>query len=155
MPEVRLLPRFVTLVGMALLVGACASNPDDPDNPHRLGNPCLGNGAGSTSRQAPIVCVDNTARTLRVSPETVTVHDSMQENRSSGVMLHWFTTTAPSGDLKLEIEAGCVTAHECDRGHCWARSIPGAAKTCKYDVWITGDQHERLDPTIIIQPCCT
>jgi hypothetical protein len=48
-----------------------------------------------------------------------------------------------------------VTAHECSRGHCWARTIPGAGKTCKYDVWITGDQHDRLDPTIIIQPCCS
>ncbi|HEX2060558.1 MAG TPA: hypothetical protein VHK90_07445, partial [Thermoanaerobaculia bacterium] len=59
------------------------------------------------------------------------------------------------GDLQLEIEPGCVTQQQCDgRGHCWARSIPGSASRCKYDVWINGGNHDRLDPTIVITGCC-
>lgn len=154
MPEVRLVPRYVTLIAMALLIGACAAHSTDPDNNILGGNPCANNGRGSSSRQAPIVCVDDSERTLTVSPEPVAVHDSLQSDRSAGVMMHWWTTSG-SGDLRLEIERGCVTEHECSRGHCWARSIPGASKTCKYDVWIENGPHDRLDPTIIIQPCCS
>jgi hypothetical protein len=53
------------------------------------------------------------------------------------------------------VEPGCVGDVRCDgRGHCSARAVAGAARSCKYDVWINGGDHDRLDPTIVISPCC-
>ena len=153
MSELRFLPRWIVLFGIALTIAGCASRPaDDMGGGKPFGGPCS-SGAGDTNRQAPIVCVDDSARTLVVSPDPVTVHDSMSAQRSSGVMMHWYTRSG-TGDLQVEIEPGCVTETKCDRpGHCSARTMPGSAKSCKYDVWVTG-KSDRLDPTIVVTTCC-
>lgn len=150
MSVVRMLPRCLVLLSLAFLAACAGHHPGGSGN----GNPCL-NGNGSSSRQAPIVCVDDSARVLSVSPEPVTVHDVLESDRRSPVAVHWYTKSG-AGDLQLEIAPGCVTPPQCDgRGHCWARSLPGATGKCKYDVWIEGGRHDRLDPTIVLSTCCS
>jgi hypothetical protein len=153
------LSRIVVLLCTPLWIAACAARPVPPDgggNPGGTGlRPCS-NGNAASTRQAPIVCVDDSARTLRVSPDPVEMHHVLKADRRSPVMVHWFTTSG-AGDLHVEIEPGCVTETRCDsKGHCSARTMPGTSRgRCKYDVWIEDGQHERLDPTIVISPCCT
>lgn len=145
----RLSPVALLLVTIIALAG-CSSRDAGP----AAASPCR-DGNGSTNRQAPIVCVDDSARKLSVSPEPVRVHDVLESDRRSPVTVHWYTVSG-GGDLQLEIEPGCVSRQQCDgRGHCWAQSVPGANRECKYDVWINGGNHDRLDPTVVIQPCCT
>ncbi|HYH08882.1 MAG TPA: hypothetical protein VEK11_17650 [Thermoanaerobaculia bacterium] len=151
MSMVRLLPRVLVLLVLPFAIAGCASQAGG-STPMR-GNPCT-SGNGSDNRQAPIVCVDDSNRVLSVWPEPVTVHDVLKEDMRTPVMVHWFTRSG-GGDLQLEIEPGCVARHQCDgRGHCWARSMPGSKSSCKYDVWINGGNHDRLDPTIVITGCC-
>jgi hypothetical protein len=152
MAVVRLVPRGLALLAVVFMIAGCASQNSSGGNPIR-GNPCL-TGNGSTNRQAPIVCVDDSARTLSVWPEPVVVHDVLESDRKSPVALHWFTKSG-DGDLQIEMEPGCVSNVQCDgRGHCWSRTIPGSKSRCKYDVWINGGNHERLDPTVVITGCC-
>jgi len=151
---------LVILLSMLFLTTCTASQdaagtqPVSPTvSPSRAGNPCT-SGRGSDNRQAPIVCVDDSRRTLSVSPDPVRVHNVLRGDMRSPVMIHWWTQSG-GGDLELEIADGCVTDLDCSRpGHCSARTLPGAGKSCKYDVWITGGNHDRLDPTIVIEPCC-
>jgi hypothetical protein len=145
--------RVVLLLVTMVWIAGCAGQGGGPTVSG--GSPCA-NGNGSENRQAPIVCVDDSQRTLSVSPEPVHVHDSLESNGTQPVIVHWFTKSG-GGDLRIEIEPGCVIRESCDgRGHCWARSVPGKdRRECKYDVWINGGQHDRLDPTVVIQPCCT
>lgn len=151
MSVVRLVPRGLALLAVLLVIAGCASQ-SGGGNPLR-GNPCL-SGPGSNNRQAPIVCVDDSTRTLSVWPEPVMVHDVAEGDRATPVTVHWFTKSG-AGDLQLEIEPGCVSRQQCDgQGHCWAKSVPGASKRCKYDVWINGGNHDRLDPTVVITGCC-
>jgi YD repeat-containing protein len=149
------LSRVVVLLCTPMFLTACAARDVAPANAGLRPSPCSNNNAVST-RQAPVVCVDDSARTLRVTPDPVETHNVLAADRKSPVMLHWYTTSG-GGDLQLEIEPGCVTEQRCDgRGHCSARTLPKATKTqCKYDVWINGGNHDRLDPTIVISPCCT
>ncbi len=151
--------RIVFLLLTPVWIAGCASRggtdtqPGPPPGIMRS-SPCRENPQGETNRQAPIICVDDSARTLTVSPDPVVLHDVLEADRSSPVVLHWFTTSG-TGDLQLEIDPGCVEAQRCDgNGHCTARSRPRSTQRCKYDVWINGGNHERLDPTIIISPCC-
>lgn len=152
------LSRIVFLLLIPAWIAGCAARGGTTDTQPApgitAGSPCRGNSAGEANRQAPIVCVDDSARTLSVSPDPVDVHDVLQGDRSSPVVLQWFTTSG-SGDLQLEVDPGCVQDVRCDgRGHCTARTVPRAARSCKYDVWINGGNHDRLDPTIVISPCC-
>jgi hypothetical protein len=152
------LSRIVFLLLPPILIAGCASRgatDTQPGGPGIMrGSPCATSPAGETSRQAPIVCVDDSARTLSVRPDPIVVHDVLEGDRSSPVVLQWFTTSG-TGDLQVEVEPGCVESVRCDgRGHCTARSVPRASRSCKYDVWINGGNHDRLDPTIIISPCC-
>lgn len=138
-------------VMVLFVLAGCAANQQSPGRTARA----CGNGVGSANRQAPVVCVDDRARTLSVSPEPITLHDTRSDDGKSPVMLHWFTRSG-SGDLQVEVEPGCVAEVKCDgNGHCQARSQPGASNACKYDVWINGGDHDRLDPTIVIVKCCT
>lgn len=153
MPFARL-PRVVLLLSAMLWLAGCAASDMSPSGTGPAGNPCA-NGNAAATRQAPIVCVDDSNRTLRVTPDPIETHDVLQADRRSPVMLHWYTNSG-RGDLQLEIAPGCVTRQKCDgRGHCWAQSVPGKSGQCKYDVWINGGNHDRLDPTIILTPCCT
>jgi hypothetical protein len=149
--------RIVLLLGAVLLVSSCASQQAVDGaaaaGPMR-GNPCTKK-AGSTDRNAPIVCVDDTGSALTVAPDPIRVHDVGASDRQP-VVLHWHTVSG-SNDLQIEIEPGCVTEMRCDgKGHCMARSLPRGddrtEKRCKYDVWT--DRHPRLDPDVIIVPCC-
>jgi hypothetical protein len=137
---------------LALIVFAgCASHNAAP--PGASGGPCA-NGNGVSNRQAPIICVDDRARKLAVDPDPITIHNVRKNDMASPVMVHWYTRSG-TGDLQLKIEEGCLAEIKCDgRGHCQARTEPKSLKSCKYDVWITGDQHELLDPTIVIVNCC-
>jgi hypothetical protein len=153
MSELRFLPRWIVLFGIALTIAGCASAPAvDMGGGKPFGGPCS-SPRGDANRQAPIVCVDDSSRTLVVSPDPVTVDDALSRDRKSPVMMHWFTRSG-TGDLQVEIEPGCVAEAKCDgRGHCSARTMPGSTKSCKYDVWVTG-KSERLDPTIVVTTCC-
>ncbi|HEY0156527.1 MAG TPA: hypothetical protein VGF28_04465 [Thermoanaerobaculia bacterium] len=159
MPVTGRLSRIAFLLLTPVWIAGCAARGGTDTGPApgiMRHSPCAANPKGETNRQAPIVCVDDSARTLTVSPEPVFVHDVLEGDRRSPVMLHWYTTSG-TGDLRVEIEPGCVEAQRCDgNGHCSARTRPGSNKQqCKYDVWINGGKHDRLDPTIIISPCCT
>ncbi len=150
--------RKLMLLGALLLVCMCAASsstgPDTGGGPSPLrGNPCASK-AGSTDRNAPIVCVDDTGATLSVSPDPIRVHDVGAADKMP-VVIHWYTVSG-ANDLHIEMEPGCITDTKCDvAGHCMARTMPRADKTekrCKYDVWT--DKHPRLDPEVIIIPCC-
>ena len=138
-------------VMVLFVLAGCAANQQSPGGSAAV----CGNGVGSANRQAPIICVDDSNRTLAVNPDPVTIHNVRKDDMASPVMVHWYTRSGP-GDLQLELEEGCVAQVKCDgRGHCQARTEPKSSKTCKYDVWITGDDHDRLDPTIVLTNCCT
>lgn len=154
MSEVRLVPRLLMVLVAVVLIAGCAARPmpDPSPSPFRA-NPCA-NGKAVSTKQAPIVCVDDSARTLRVFPDPVVVHDVSASDRATPVTLQWFTTSG-RGDVQLEIEPGCVANVRCNgRGHCTAQTVAGARKQCKYDVWITGGEHDRLDPTVVVDGCC-
>ena len=103
------------------------------------------------ARNAPIVCVDDTAATLSVHPDPITAHSVGQSDRQP-VVIHWWTRSG-SNALQLEIQPGCVTDVTCRGGHCTARTLPATErKQCKYDVWT--DKHPKLDPEVVIDPCC-
>jgi hypothetical protein len=152
MSEVRLVPRFLALPALALLIAGCAVRPDPGPNPLRA-NPCA-TGRAPVSKQAPIVCVDDSARTLVVFPDPVVVHNVKESDRTTPVTVQWLTRSG-TGDVQVLIEPGCLDKKSCDgRGKCKAETVPGAKRQCKYDVWITGGGHDRLDPEVQIEPCC-
>ena len=158
MSEVRLVPRLLALLVATLLIAGCAAN-----NPTRSGannsepvgdNPCATGKATGSSKQAPIVCVDDSARTLVVFPDPVVVHNVKESDRTTPVTVQWLTRSG-AGDVQVRIEPGCVDKKSCDgKGKCTAETVPGAKKRCKYDVWITGGAHDRLDPTVDVGECC-
>lgn len=141
MPQMlRVCPILVLLV---FFIAGCAAYHDATG-----GGVC----AGEPNPQSPIVCVDDSVRTLTVNPDPITI-DDVQGGQP--ITLVWKTESG-RGDLQVEMkDPGCVTDVNCPgNGRCTARSIPGASKSCKYDVWINGGNHDRLDPTVVIQPCC-
>lgn len=150
--------RYLMLLGVVLFVCSCASQSAVPGGGSSgtttlRGNPCASK-AGSVDRNAPLVCVDDTGATLSVAPDPIRVHDVGAADKLP-VIVHWRTVSG-SNDLRVEIEPGCVTETRCEgKGHCMARTLPRADRTekrCKYDVWT--DKHPRLDPDVIIVPCC-
>lgn len=159
MSEVRLVPRLLALLVATLLIAACAAN----NNAARSGaansgpvdaNPCATGKATGSTKQAPIVCVDDSARTLVVFPDPVVVHNVKASDRKTPVTVQWLTKSG-TGDVQVLIQPGCLDKKSCDgKGKCTAETVPGAEKKCKYDVWITGGGHDRLDPEVDIQPCC-
>jgi hypothetical protein len=82
--------------------------------------------------------------------------DVQASDKTSPVEVKWYTKSG-TGDVQVAIEPGCVTDQSCDgRGKCKAKTMKGGKTRCKYDVWIAGDpSHDRLDPTVVITPCCT
>jgi hypothetical protein len=161
--------RHFVLLGVLLFVCMCASQPATDTTAATAataaapggtalsraaaGNPCANNGKGSENRNAPIVCVDDTGATLTVSPDPIRIHDVGAADRAP-VVIHWHTVSG-ANDLNIEIEPGCITEMNCSGGHCRARTTPRNDKTekrCKYDIWT--DKHPRLDPDLIVIPCC-
>lgn len=157
MSEVRFVLRGVLLVTAALVLMTCSSSNDSAGTsvapgggPTRMAGPC-GSGVGKADRNAPIVCVDDTGGTLKVHPDPITAHSVGQTDRQP-VMLHWWTRSG-GNELNIEIQPGCVTDVKCSGGHCSARTLPMTSQTkCKYDIWT--DKHPKLDPDIIVDPCC-
>lgn len=152
--------RCLVVLGVCLVFCACASPPVRPvvdsTQSTELDNPCRpGTGSGgSLLINAPVVCVDDTGGTLRVTPDPIVLHD-LDGAGGRPVPIHWYTVSG-ANDLRIEIEPGCITQLECvTPGHCSAKAIRRPDKTwkrCKYDVWT--DKHQRLDPDVIITPCC-
>lgn len=161
MSVVRLVPRLLVLCVVALSIGGCARPVPAPDPDSGSGqlvsNPCATGRATASSKQTPIVCVDDSQRTLRVFPDPVRVHDVKSADRKSPVAIQWLTKSG-MGDVHVQMGPACdsVKVKGCTGGgKCEAETTPGVMKPCKYDVWITGGKHDRLDPTVIIDPCCT
>jgi hypothetical protein len=158
MPELRLVPRFLVPCVIAAMIAGCgyhgAKDGGSATTP-MSGNPCA-SGTATTSRQAPIVCIDDTNRKLIASPDPIEVSNVLKSDRKSPVTVQWYTKSG-TGDVQVKIEPGCVTEEKCEgRGKCSAKSVPSGKPRCKYDVWIEGSsKHDRLDPTIVITPCCT
>lgn len=152
--------RYLVVLGMCLVVCACASQSARPaidsGQSAELDNPCrVGTGSGgSLMIDAPVVCVDDTGAALRVTPDPIVLRD-LDSVGGRPVAIHWHTVSG-ANDLRVEIEPGCLTQLACDRpGHCSAKAVQRPDKTwkrCKYDVWT--DKHPRLDPDVIITPCC-
>lgn len=147
MSILRQVPRFLVLFAAVMLVTGCGSW----INRSTSGGICSG-GGGSSNRQAPIVCVDDSGPILTVNPDPVTAHDKKKDS-TQPVTIRWATVSG--ADLWVEMkEDGCVQQLNCNApGSCTAVTVPGASKQCKYDVWTTPEN--RLDPIIIITPCCT
>jgi hypothetical protein len=165
MSEVRLVPRFVVLYAAALLIGACARSATAPaptPDPARgtglrpfASNPCA-TGHPAANKQAPIVCIDDSNRTLVADPDRVFVHDVKSDDMRSPVPIQWYTKSG-TGDVHVKMAPGCtaVNVKTCNgNGKCEAETTPGAKTECKYDVWITGGKHDKLDPTVVVDSCC-
>lgn len=152
--------RCLVVLGMCLVVCACVSPSARPaiesGQNTQADNPCRSDtgSAGSLVIDAPVVCVDDTGGTLRVTPDPIVLRD-LDGVGGPPVPIHWYTVSG-ANDLRIEIEPGCLTQMECERpGHCSAKAVRRPDKTwkrCKYDVWT--DKHPRLDPDVIITPCC-
>lgn len=152
--------RYLVVLGMCLVLCACAPYGVKPvvdsNQITELENPC-GVGTGSTGSRtidAPVVCVDDSGATLRVTPDLTVLRD-LDRVGGQPVEIQWYTVSG-GNDLRIEIEPGCLTSLVCERpGRCSAKAIRRPDKTwkrCKYDVWT--DRHPRLDPDVIITPCC-
>ncbi len=150
MTEVRRVLRMVVLLVVPILISACAARTDST-GPAGGGGVCA-SGVGSQNPHTPIVCVDDSVRKLSVHPDEIII-DDIQQKRP--ITLVWMTKSG-RGDLRIEMkDEGCVTRPHCaGNGRCTAQSIPNADRRCKYDVWIEGGNHDRLDPTVVITPCC-
>jgi hypothetical protein len=157
MSVVRLVPRLIVLATSALVLAGCARPAPAPDPGLRplANNPCE-RGHPPASKQAPIVCIDDTNRTLVAHPDRVVVHDVKAEDRSLPVPIQWYTKSG-TGDVHVKFAPGCtsVNVKGCGNGKCEAHTVPGSRSECKYDVWITGGKHDLLDPTVVIDACCS
>ena len=154
MSELWVARRFFVLFVVA--GGLCTCAADQPSPMALRGaadgaGPCA-DGKGKDNRQAPIVCVDDTGAALTVSPEPI-ILDAKLRGKGGAVTLQWFTRSG-GNDLQVSVKDGCVTDVKCDgKGHCTAKAKDVDAETrCKYDVWT--NKHPRLDPEVVIQPCC-
>ena len=147
MSEVRL-PRLLVSFVMVFVIAGCAHH----DRPAINNSGVCRSGVAAVNRQAPIVCVNDMAAVLSVSPDPVEANDVLEGPRTEPVMLHWYTVSG-KGTLGVQVHGtNCVARIDCESGHCWAKTIPRSTGTCKYDVWTT--PWNKLDPTIIINPCC-
>lgn len=158
MVQLRSLLRFAALLVAAFVLTTCAHyhGPDSgtmmPSGGSGFVGPC-GTGAGSADRDAPIVCVDDSGSTLTVSPDPIRVNEKHSKTRAP-VVLQWFTKSGRN-DLEIRMEEGCVEPVKCDgKGHCMTKALGtnGTEKRCKYTIWT--DKHPKLDPDVIITPCC-
>jgi Na+-transporting methylmalonyl-CoA/oxaloacetate decarboxylase gamma subunit len=147
MSDLRRVPVFLFLAALALAITGCGSW----INRSTTANPCS-TGHGSPNKQAPIVCVDDSGPVLVVTPDPITAHDK-ERGTSRPVTVQWFTKSGANLNVEMT-ETGCVTQVNCNApGSCTAKTVPGAAKQCKYDVWTKPEN--RLDPVIIITTCCS
>jgi hypothetical protein len=149
----------LVLLVATLLIAGCAAQMPQPSvsgtAPSRMAPVCRESGAGERNPDAPIVCVDDSASVLRVSPDPFILHAT--PSKGSGTpAVQWFTTSG-RGDLKVVFrDETCVRNVVCTGDHCTAvaaRLEPGEReRRCKYDVQLTG--HPTLDPEGVLTPCC-
>jgi hypothetical protein len=156
--------RLPLVLVTSMLAVSCAQPPDrvaPKANPLTITAATGGCGPGVQRREAPVVCVDDSGETLRAIPDTIYAFDTHPEDRSP-VNIVWFTSSG-GGNLRIEPESStnCVSKVWCNpkSGHCRARTLPLNGKQesrCKYDVvMVEADGRERrLDPIVIVQPCC-
>lgn len=159
MSVVRLVSRLLILCVVTLMIGACArpATPNrGPGSTNLVTNPCATGSATTSTKQEPIVCIDDSARTLVAIPDRIHVHESKKENRSLPVQIQWYTKSG-TGDVHVRMEPSCTAllVKTCNgNGKCEAETKPGVTTECKYDVWITGGKHDLLDPEVVVDPCC-
>ena len=157
MSVVRLVCRLIVLAAFVFLIGSCVRPNPDPNPIRPFGeNPCARGSSPASSKQTPIVCIDDSARTLVAIPDRIHVHESKKENRSLPVQIQWYTISG-TGDVHVKMEPSCTAlkVKTCNgKGKCEAETTPGLTGECKYDVWITGGKHDLLDPEVVFDPCC-
>lgn len=151
---------FVLLAVMFLSLTCAMAPPPDPNTtepapPSLSGNPCLG-GSGVKDPDRPIVCVDDSAEILSVSPDPIWIHDRMSTNRSTPATIQWFTKSG-NGELRVRFkDERCVRRVVCTGTRCNAvaarKMDKGEEVRCKYDVQLTG--HPDLDPETVLVGCC-
>lgn len=158
MSVVRRVPRLIFVCVSALWLATCAARPTVEPNPGPnplMVNPCE-KGAPSLDKQAPVVCIDDSARTLVAKPDRIVIHESKKGAPSEAVAIQWYTTSG-TGDLHVKMDSACDAL--VDKGHGTGKyemkTVPGKKRQCKYDVWITGPDHDRLDPTVVVDACCS
>lgn len=155
--------RLPLVLATSILVVSCAQPPDGvapAAKPLTITAATGGCGPGVQRREAPVVCVDDSGETLRAIPDTVYAFDTHPEDRSP-VNVIWFTSSG-AGNLRIEpVDTNCLAKVWCNpkSGHCRARtlSLNGKGESrCKYDVVMVGPDgsERRLDPIVIVQPCC-
>jgi len=148
MSEVRHLPRLLCLFVLSLLLMTCAARPNQGFS---RTNPCAG-GKGVASHGGPVVCIDDSATTLSVNPDPVTVWDA--DASGNPVTVQWFTKSG-TGDPQITWKSdACMEPTACASGKCNGKTKKGATgKRCKYNIDLAG--HPSLDPDVVLTPCCT
>lgn len=156
--------RLPLVLSLVLFASACAHTTQPtaeapPPRPAALVEQAGGCPPAVNRPEAPIVCIDDTADRLYVSPETVYAYDVHPSDKMP-VNVLWFTKSG-SGDLRIEFaDDHCVERVWCNpkSGLCQAKTRPLEGKSesepCKYDVWIEGGRQPRIDPYVVIRECC-
>ena len=153
----RIRVALVLLVATLLIAGCAAQMPDRAAAggaaPSRMAAVCA-DPSGVRNPDAPIVCVDDSASVLKVSPDPFVLHETPSQG-SGTPAVQWFTTSG-RGDLNVVFQGDCVRNVVCTGGHCTAVAARLNAgerqRRCKYDVELTG--HPTLDPEGVLQGCC-
>jgi hypothetical protein len=150
----------LVLLAATLLIAACAPVDPEPDPapPGLTGpaGPCRDNPRGERNNDAPVICVDDSADTLSVSPDPFLLHERPRSGANISPAVQWFTRSG-KGALHIRFKnEDCVRNMVCNGGHCTAvaaRLNPGETeRRCKYDVELRG--HPPLDPEGILVGCC-
>lgn len=153
---------FLVLLIAALFIAGCARM--QPSSPSPAG-PSPSNAAPSfvaggcravKNADAPIVCIDDSATTLRVDPDPFRIHETPSPAGTAPPTVQFFTMSG-KGDLRVVFKDNeCVRNVTCAGGRCTAiasKLDPGETEQrCKYDVQLTG--HPTLDPDGILIGCC-
>jgi len=147
MSEVRLLLRVCILLCAALLIGTCRS----ADDKTILTGVCSSM-LGDANPDGPTVCVDDGPKMPKVSHNTITMNRTRPGVGATEIQ--WLTRSG-TGPLEIDVQPGCFTHVSCAAGRCSAKALPVTArKTCKYSVFINDGNHEKLDPDVVVVPCC-
>jgi hypothetical protein len=111
-------------------------------------------GAATMNKERPVICVENAAPGLRITPDSMEAWDVLPADRTAPVMIHWVTRSG-GGDLRIDFkDGGCVETPQCNgRGHCQAKTINinDPQKRCRYGVTLDGVV---VDPEVVITNCC-
>ena len=148
---------LLVLLGAALFIITCAKMTTDGQPPSVLpANGCANNPRGEKNPDRPIVCVDDSANRLAVSPDPFWLHETPSPSANGSPAVQWFTNSG-QGELQVRFrDEACVRNVVCNGNHCTA--VPAKLKAgekerrCKYDVIVSG--HPTLDPEGVLTGCC-